>query len=74
MTIQQFVDKWFKHWVHREWVDMYFKVYGVSRKSLWRYIESNFTEGIKQNYWGWFERMTITEMDQYMEDLMELMD
>jgi hypothetical protein len=73
MTIQQFVDKWFKHWVHREWVDMYFKVRGVSRKNLWRYIQANFWD--TRTYNGHFyERMTVDEMDQYMEDLMELMD
>lgn len=73
MTIKQFVDKRFKHWVHREWVDMYFKVRGVSRKNLWRYIQSNFWD-TKTNNWKFFENMTVEAMDNYMEDLMELMD
>jgi len=73
MNIKQFIDKWFKHWVHKEWIDMYFKVRGVSVKNLWRYIEANFGD-TKINNGGFFEKMSVDEMDNYMEDLLELMD
>lgn len=71
MTIKEFIEKRFKDEPHKSLCEHYLLLHGVHTKSLWKYIQKFFW--IREENDTTFAQMSVDDMDEYIESLVELM-